>query len=252
MRVMTLANINTINSREVAPMIGKDHAHLCRDIQGYIEDISANPSLDSLNYFMESSYTDKQGKPRKCYRITKMGCEFVGNKMQGTKGNQFTAMYVKRFNEMEQEQHQAPALPDFTNPAVAARAWAEQFEKRELVEKENLALTAQIETLKPKADYTDKILQSKGTVPITAIAKDYGMSGTAMNQKLHELKIIYKIGKQWVLYADYQAKGYTHSTTIHFKHKNGLDDVTMNTEWTQKGRLFLYEKIEEAWYLADD
>jgi phage antirepressor YoqD-like protein len=92
---------------------------------------------------------------------------------------------------------------------------------------------------------SDMILQNKGLVPITAIAKDYGMSGVAMNEKLHEMKIIYKMGRQWLLYSKYQAKGYTHSETVNFKHKDGRDDVAMNTKWTQKGRLFLYEKLKE-------
>lgn len=102
-----------------------------------------------------------------------------------------------------------------------------------------------INELKPKADYTDRILQSKSLVTITQIAKDYGMSGAAMNELLHELKVIYKLGRQWLLYSKYQAKGYTHSETIDFKHKDGRPDVAMNTKWTQKGRLFLYELLKK-------
>lgn len=98
--------------------------------------------------------------------------------------------------------------------------------------------------LKPKADYTDKILASKGTVPITAIAKDYGMSGRAMNKVLSELKIIYLMAGQWLLYSRYQAKGYTHSKSFAFNHADGRPDVKMTTEWTQKGRLFLYQKLK--------
>lgn len=146
--------------------------------------------------------------------------------------------------------NQAPVLPDFTNPAVAARAWAEQFEKRELVEKENLALTAQIETMKPKIDYTDKILQSSKTVPITLIAKDYGMSAQAMNKILHDAHIIWKCDKQWVLYADYQGNGYAHSRTEPNINKYG-ETCGFHTqlEWTQKGRLFLYNFLKEKRHL---
>lgn len=99
--------------------------------------------------------------------------------------------------------------------------------------------------LKPKADYTDRILSSKGTVPTTAIAKDYGMSAKTMNKQLHDLKIQYKIGKQWFLYAKYQARGYTHSKTFAFVHTDGRPDTNMHTEWTQKGRLFLYELLKK-------
>ena len=98
--------------------------------------------------------------------------------------------------------------------------------------------------LKPKADYTDSILQNKGLVTITQIAKDYGMSGQAMNDKLHELKVQYQIGNQWLLYSKYQAKGYTHSETIPITHRDGTKDVRMNTKWTQKGRLFIYDLLK--------
>ena len=100
--------------------------------------------------------------------------------------------------------------------------------------------TQLIGELKPKADYNDRILQSKSLVTITQIAKDYGMSGAAMNEKLHELGVIYKLGGQWLLYSRYQAKGYTHSETVNITHKDGSGNVRMNTKWTQKGRLFLY------------
>ena len=98
----------------------------------------------------------------------------------------------------------------------------------------------QIAELKPRADYTDSILQNKGLVTITQIAKDYGMTGTALNKLLHELKVQYKQSKQWLLYQCFQDKGYTHSETINITRTDGRPDIKMETKWTQKGRLFLY------------
>lgn len=118
-------------------------------------------------------------------------------------------------------------------------------DKTEKLETENQMQFQLIEELKPKADYTDKILQSKGTVTVNAIANDYGMSAYAMNQKLHELKIQYKQGKQWLLYQEHRNNGYTHNKTIHFVRKDGTPDTSLNMEWTQKGRLFLYNKLKE-------
>lgn len=37
-----------------------------------------------------------------CYKVTRMGCEFLANKFNGEKGIVFTARYVKRFHDMEQ------------------------------------------------------------------------------------------------------------------------------------------------------
>ena len=133
------------------------------------------------------------------------------------------------------------------NPDTLIRLATElkaEREARKHAELEAASAKQVIGELKPKADYTDRILSSKGTVTTTAIAKDYGMSATGFNKLLHELHVIYKIGKQWFLYAKYQAKGYTHSKTFDFVHTDGKPDCIMQTEWTQKGRLFLYEFLK--------
>ena len=122
-------------------------------------------------------------------------------------------------------------------------------EARKHAELEAASAKQVIGELKPKADYTDRILASKGTVTTTAIAKDYGMSATGFNKRLHDLHVIHKIGKQWFLYAKYQAKGYTHSKTFDFIHSDGMPDCNMQMEWTQKGRLFLYEFLKNHGFL---
>lgn len=233
---------HVLDSREVAEMVGKTHAHLCRDIAGYVSVISTNPNLDSLNFFVEQTYKDKKGETRKRYDITKKGCEMVANKLTGEKGILFTAEYVERFNQMEEVDRQPKEL---TGRELMAKALIEA--QAVLAEKDTTIAkqTQLIGELKPKADYTDRILQSKSLVTITQIAKDYGMSGAAMNEKLHELGVIYKLGGQWLLYSKYQAKGYTHSETVRIKHSDGTQDVKMNTKWTQKGRLFLYEFLKK-------
>ena len=55
------------------------------------------------DYFILSSYKDSSGKENKCYNITKLGCDFLANKFTGEKGILFTAKYVKRFSEMEEQ-----------------------------------------------------------------------------------------------------------------------------------------------------
>ena len=116
-----------------------------------------------------------------------------------------------------------------------------------LIEAQNVlaAKDKVIEEMKPKADYYDQILQSKSLVLISQIAKDYGLGAPTMNKKLHELGVQYKQGGQWLLYSKYQNKGYTHSRTINITRSDGRSDVRMQTEWTQKGRLFLYELLRK-------
>lgn len=98
--------LTTIDSREVAEMLGKGHAELLRDIDGRDNYVGIIPTLEKANlalsnYFIPSTY--KAGtREYKCYLVTKMGCELLGNKQQGEKGILFTAKYVERFNQMEQ------------------------------------------------------------------------------------------------------------------------------------------------------
>lgn len=112
-------------------------------------------------------------------------------------------------------------------------------------ERERRSIAEQrVNELTPKASYYDLVLSNKSLVTITQIAKDYGMSGQAMNHKLHDLGVIYKQGDTWLLYSKYQRTGWTHSETIMVTKSDGTQKAVMHTKWTQKGRLRLYELLK--------
>ena len=129
---------------------------------------------------------------------------------------------------------------------VAQSKIAEKQNRIEELTKEVNVKDQVIGELRPKADYTDKILKNPGLVTITQIAKDYGMSAIEMNRKLHELGIQFKQSDQWLLYRRYHGMGYTHSETVDITRADGRPDIKMNTKWTQKGRIFLYNKLKES------
>lgn len=105
-------NLVAIDSREVAEMMGKEHKEILQYIEGRVDKkgnslvIGIVPTLESeglhsQKYFIPSTYRSGT-REYKCYLVTKMGCELLGNKQQGEKGILFTAKYVERFNQMEQ------------------------------------------------------------------------------------------------------------------------------------------------------
>lgn len=124
--------------------------------------------------------------------------------------------------------------------AIKSQEYAFELLQRLQAEKNKTdALLGQVQTLSSKAQYCDRVLMSGGVVPVSIIAKDYGMTAMAFNRLLHHLGIQFKLGGAWLLYSRYQNKGYTKSQT--FCTPKGVDAV--HTYWTQKGRRFLYDTL---------
>ena len=227
-----LATINTdmtIESREVAKMIGKRHDHLVRDIQGYVKDLEYNPNLGATDFFIESNYKASNGKTNICYLLTKKGCEFVANKMTGKKGNLFTASYITKFNQMEKAQPvQQYQIPQTYSDAL--RLAADQQD--------------QLEKQKPIVEYAKTMLLNPGLETTTVIAKNYGMGAKKFNSLLHELGIQYRQSGTWHLYAKYQNNGYTHIQPFDYVDNDGQKNIKNTMKWTQKGQKFLYETLK--------
>ena len=127
--------------------------------------------------------------------------------------------------------------PDLLEQAL--NALAAEHEKRTELEAKNEIQRGIIREMEPKVSYYDIILRTKNAVPITLIAKDYGMSATQMNRILHALGIQYRVGGTWMLYQKYAGEGYTVTHTYIIDQRTSR----MHTCWTQKGRLFLYDLL---------
>lgn len=150
------------------------------------------------------------------------------------------------------------------DPIERAKAWIVEQEQRKALEAQNAAqaqaieqknteivsLSTAITEMQPKVSYVDTILQCKDTVHTTAIAQDYGKSAKAFNVLLRNLGIQHKVGPIWVLYAKYLSCGYVQSETFTYDRADGTQGVRINTKWTQRGRLFLYETLQTPQHSA--
>ena len=240
----------TMSSIEIAELTGKPH----NDVMKAIRKMEPGWEKVSLGKFSLSSRKIEQpnGGVREypCYCLTKRECLYIATKFN----DEARAKLVLRWEELEtRERMNFTALPDFSNPAAAARAWATEYEMKVLeskradaAEQQVFALSQEIEQMQPKVSYYDTILNNKSTVLTTQIALDYGMSAKAFNQKLFALRIQHKVGDQWILYAPYLSQGYMHSKPIEITRRDGHREIKYNSEWTQKGRLFLYDELKKA------
>ena len=236
-----------IDSREVAEMVGKQHNELLKDIRRYAEQLGEG-KIPQSDFFTESTYVNSQNKKMPCYQVTKKGCEFIAHKLTGVKGTEFTAKYINRFHEMEDAiKTHIPTGNELIALAVveAQKLLAQKEEEIKQLEDSVQQMDKVITELTPKADYADRILSSNDCMTVTQIAQDYGLSAVSFNRILSRAGIQRKVGEQWILYAEYQGKGYVQNKTYDYEKANGTTGTKLSTVWTQKGRLFLYNRLKE-------
>ena len=218
---------------------------VAKDVAEWIEyDVSSvNKMLDKIDEDEKLVGTlFRSGQNREVWFLTENGLYEV--LMQSRKP--LAKEFKKKVKEILKSirKHGLYAIDDLiNNPDMAIAALQKLKEERQLrlQAQEEVAQKNQIiQELQPKATYYDLVLQNKSLVPISVIAKDYGMSATKLNKILHELKVQYKQGSTWLLYQKYAGKGYTQSKT----HTIDADYSKMHTYWTQKGRLFLYDLLK--------
>ena len=236
-----------MTSLQIAEITARLHKNVMRAIR------NMEPAWEKINgrKFELVDYKDEKGETRPCYSLNKEECLYIATKFN----DEARAKLIKRWKELE-EQHQKPSVPQNYIEALKSLVKAEE-EKQQLalenkqkdetiitISKANVELGNKITEMLPKVSYYDRILQSNATMTITQIAQDYGMSAIAMNKELESMRIQHKERGQWILYAQFLKGSYVHSRAVDIIRKDGRHDVKYNTEWTTKGRLFLYEALK--------
>ena len=198
---MNTSAIETIDSREVAEMVGIQHKDLLKKIRNY-QQILESAKLRSQDFFVPSSYkVENNNKTYDCYLLTKKGCEMVANKLTGEKGVIFTAKYVNRFEEMEKhikQQITAPVLPN--NYLEALEQLVSEVKLNEQLTFENKQLKLKLGCNSPEGNRLYSIEE---------IAKEHNTSARDLNRLLYNAGVQYTRKGRWYLYRKYKNKGYT-------------------------------------------
>ena len=206
MQLQTInTNVQTMSSREVAELTDKEHKNVIRDIRTMLNELKDGSELSHV----------KEEKDTRGYTVAfHLNKELTLTLVAGYNVKLRLAI-IKRWQELEaQQQSNLLVLPNFTDPAEAAIAWATEYKAKQLALK-------QLEVAKPKVEFVDKFVERGTNRNITAVAKELGVTAI-------------KLGK-WL-----RAKGYLNKAT---------DKQVWNKEFIDKGygvqKLFNVEVQEE-------
>ena len=161
----------TMTSREIADLVELRHDNVKRTIESLAkQEVIRLPQIEDVKN--DKNQTVSQ------YVIGKRDTYVIVAQLSPA----FTARLVDRWQELEAAQK--PALPDFTNPVEAARAWADAKEA------EQKALIA-LEEAKPAVEFVSHYVERAALQNATQVAQTFKMSAVAMNKHLDNVGGVY-------------------------------------------------------------
>lgn len=167
--VIPINNIQTMSSREISTLTGKEHKNVLRDVGVMLLELG----IDGLKY--ERNYSDGQNRQRYEYCLDEnlTLCLVSGYSITIRK------LIIDRWKELE---NNTPQLPQ--TMAEALRLAADQAE---LLEEQAL----KIEQDAPKVKYVEAYMESEGLLSMTAAAKSLGFPPRTFTGKLRDDRYIY-------------------------------------------------------------
>ena len=148
----------------------------------------------------------------------------------------------EQFDNLEETYFKAKHSYQIEDPIERAKQWIKEQEQKKLLEEK-------IQEQQPKVEYYENVLNPtdfKKLITVTQIAKDLGATANKLNKKLEVLGIQYYKSKTWFLNKQYE-----------YLIKEDYADYVINKfgqvlKWTEKGRQFIMDKLNENNYLNDD
>lgn len=218
-----------VNAKDLYLALGLNIAHWARWSKQNIQD---NPfALEGMDYGVYTSVVNTQGgRPTLNYMLSIDFAKKLAMQVRTEKGEKVRDYFLEC--ERKASQPVMPALPDFTNPAEAARAWASEFEQKQIAQ-EQLALAA------PKVAHYDAVADRKTLLNATQVAQSVGLkSAQALNKRLSQVGVYNgncKRGKAFQAWFVQRGLG---------EMKQG-NTGHMQPLFTTKGQIWVYELLSK-------
>ena len=220
--VMVENNQAVVSSRQVAENFGKQHKDVLESIRGIL---AAENS--ATKFFRESTF-ENRGKHYPEYIMNRDGFSLLVMGFTGKEAMTWKIRYIQAFNEMEAKiRENTLIMPNFNNPAEAARAWAKEYEEKQKA-------LAQVTEMKPKAEFYDDVTGSTDTIDIGSVAKVLNIPNMGRNKLFSFLRENKILNKRNEPYQEYVDKGYFRQIETSWEH-NGTTHINLKTVVFQKG-----------------
>lgn len=143
------------------------------------------------SYYTKNVVKNQNGTESVVYELTIEQCTLIG--MRESKGVRRTVL--EKLKQLENHIQ----LPNFTDPAEAAIAWANEYKAKQ-------ALAIELKAAEPKINFYDKVGDSENLLIASAIGQSFKtnpMSGIALNRHLEKMNVYNmavkgkRVFKQW-------------------------------------------------------
>lgn len=228
----------TMTSLEIAEVTGRNHKDVMRSIREMEE---AWVKVNGRKFALVE-YKDAKGEMRPCYSLSKTECLYIATKFN----DEARAKLVLRWEELENQVRKSEIImPNFSNPAEAARAWADQYERNLALEANNKELKEENQTLAPKGEYFDDLVARNLLTNFTKVAHQLNIKRKTFIEWLIRDKFIYRDQKnKLVPYAKY-AHTYFHINDTKGKYSKWAGNQTLITPEGKEAFRLLYERRGE-------
>ena len=181
----------------------------------------------ATKFFRESTF-ENRGKHYPEYIMNRDGFSLLVMGFTGKEAMTWKIRYIQAFNEMEAKiRENTLIMPNFNNPAEAARAWAKEYEEKQKA-------LAQVTEMKPKAEFYDDVTGSTDTIDIGSVAKVLNIPNMGRNKLFSFLREKKVLNKRNEPYQEYVDKGYFRQIETSWEH-NGTTHINLKTVVFQKG-----------------
>ena len=218
----------TMSSKEIANVTGKEHSNIMRDIRNILEQLENKGAFN----FELSSYKSEQNKDVPMYLLDKKACLLLAS---GYDAN-LRAKIINRWEELESKNLHAFSIPQtYSQALMLAAKQAEQIEEQNKL----------IEEQKPKADFYDAVTGSKDAIDMALCAKTLNM-GIGRNRLFEFLRTRLVLDRNNIPYQKFIDRGYFRTIEQKYTKPDGTTCINIKTVVYQKGMEYIRNLIENA------